>query len=178
MLRVLLFLLACAGAAAVLPSSKPVLQPASMQMRIQNLLHNPSRSALADVLHGPYPPEARPAYQRAVQVTLIVAACYLIIVRSAIPNWVHAIEDHVMGRCDRMAATKWPNTKTGIDISGFILCSMLLRGFMIVILFNLILILISVLFFAIFSSNVVEKTPELQPACVNQILHTLHLNQV
>ena len=177
MLRVLLFLLACAGAAAVIPSSKPVLQPASMQKRILNLLQSSSRSALADVLHGPYPPEARPAYQRAVQVTLIVAACYLIIARSAIPDWVHAIEDHVMGRCDSMAARSL-NTKTGIDISGFILCSMLLRGFMIGILCNLIVIPIAVLFFATFSSNVVEKTPELQPACVNQILHTLHLNQV
>jgi len=172
----LFFLLACAGAAAVIPSSKPVLQPASMQQRLQNLLHSPSRTALADVLHGPYPPEARPAYQRAVQATLIVAACYLIIARSAIPNWVHAIEDHVMGRCDSLAG-RTLNTKTGIDISGFILCIML-RGFTKGLLFGLVVVPIAVLFLATFSSNVVEKTPELQPACVNQILHTLHLNQI
>jgi len=167
----LFFLLACAGAAAVIPSSKPVLQPASMQQRLQNLLHSPSRTALADVLHGPYPPEARPAYQRAVQATLIVAACYLIIARSAIPNWVHAIEDHVMGRCDSLAG-RTLNTKTG-----FILCTML-RCFTKGVLCGLVVVPIAVLFLATFSSNVVEKTPELQPACVNQILHTLHLNQI
>ena len=73
-----------------------------MQKRIQKLLQSPSRSALADVPHGPYPQEAgeaRPAYQRAVQATLIVAASYLIIARSAIPHWVRAIDDYIIGRC-------------------------------------------------------------------------------
>jgi len=70
MLRNLLILLACSSALALTPSSQPVLQPASMRKRLHTLLHSPSRSALADVLHGPYPPEGRPAYLQAVFVTI------------------------------------------------------------------------------------------------------------
>ena len=162
MLRVLLFLLACASAASVRPSSKPVLQPASMQKRIQTLLQSPSRSALADVLNGPYPPEARPAYQRAVLVTLIVAASYLIIPRSAIPRWVGAIGDYIVGRCA---------SRFGICLCT-LLCSML-YGSLIGVFCALIFNVIAVLLRAIFSNR-----PELQPVCVNQILHTHHLNQI
>eukprot|EP00966_Prymnesium_polylepis_P136867 3162609-Prymnesium_polylepis.1 len=50
------------------------MQPASMKKRVQILLHNPSRSALADVLHGPYPTGARPAYQR----TIVAVAMLLV----------------------------------------------------------------------------------------------------
>ena len=72
MLRILLVLLACSKAFATKPSSKPAMQPVSMQKRLQTLLHHPSRSALADVLHGPYPPDARPAYKRAVHGLIVV----------------------------------------------------------------------------------------------------------
>ena len=47
------------------PSTDSAVRPASMRERVQTLLHSPSRAALADVLHGPYPAGARPAYQRA-----------------------------------------------------------------------------------------------------------------
>ena len=73
MLRILIVLLASSDALAIMPSSKPALQPVSMHKRIQTLLHSPSRSALADVLHGPYPPDACPAYQRVVHGALVVA---------------------------------------------------------------------------------------------------------
>eukprot|EP00966_Prymnesium_polylepis_P251817 5821485-Prymnesium_polylepis.1 len=66
MLRILLAFLACSNALAATPSSTPVMQPLSMQKRLQTLLHCPSRAALADVLHGPYPPDARPAYLRCI----------------------------------------------------------------------------------------------------------------
>jgi hypothetical protein len=72
MLRNLLIVLACSSALALKSSSQPALQPASMQKRLHTLLHRPSRSALADVLHGPYPPDAFPAYLRAVPVLIVV----------------------------------------------------------------------------------------------------------
>ena len=72
MLRNLLILLACWSALTLKPSSQPALQPASMQKRLHTLLHRPSRSALADVLHGPYPPDASPAYLRAVPALIVI----------------------------------------------------------------------------------------------------------
>jgi len=36
-----------------------------------------SRSALADVLHGPYPPDARPAYLRAVHLLIVFGTIYM-----------------------------------------------------------------------------------------------------
>ena len=74
MLRILLAFLACSNALAATPSSTRVMQPLSMQKRLQTLLHCPSRSALADVLHGPYPPDARPAYLRAVHLVIVFGA--------------------------------------------------------------------------------------------------------
>jgi hypothetical protein len=80
MLRILLVLLACSNANALTtkPSSTPALQPASMHERVQNLLHYPaSRSALIDVLHGPYPANGRPAYQRLAHGLLVIIICWL-----------------------------------------------------------------------------------------------------
>ena len=77
MLRNLFVLLTCANALATKPSSTPALQPASMHERLHILLHYPSRSALIDVLHGPYPADARPAYQRVAHGLLVVAICWL-----------------------------------------------------------------------------------------------------
>ena len=77
MLRILLAFLACSNALAATPSSTPVMQPLSMQKRLQTLLHCPSRSALADVLHGPYPSDARPAYLRAVHLLIVFGTIYM-----------------------------------------------------------------------------------------------------
>jgi hypothetical protein len=77
MLRILLAFLACSNALAATPSSTPAMQPLSMQKRLQTLLHCPSRSALADVLHGPYPPGARPAYLRAVHLLIVFGTIYM-----------------------------------------------------------------------------------------------------
>ena len=77
MLRNLFVLLTCANALATKPSSTPALQPVPMHKRLQILLHYPSRSALIDVLHGPYPADARPAYQRVAHGMLVVAICWL-----------------------------------------------------------------------------------------------------
>ena len=68
-----MILLACSSVLALKPSSQPALQPASMQKRLHTLLHRPSRPALADVLHGPYPPDDIPAYLRVVPV--LIVAC-------------------------------------------------------------------------------------------------------
>jgi hypothetical protein len=75
MLRILLDFLACSNALAATPSSTPVMQPLSMQKRLQTLLHCPSRSALADVLHGP--PDACPAYLRAVHLLIVFGTIYM-----------------------------------------------------------------------------------------------------
>ena len=77
MLRMLLVFLACSNALATTPSSTPVMQPLSMQKRLQTLLHCPSRSALVDVHHGPYPPDARPAYLRAVHLLIVFGTIYM-----------------------------------------------------------------------------------------------------
>ena len=77
MLRILLAFLACSNALAATPSSKTVMQSLSMKKRVQTLLHCPSRSALADVLHGPYPPDARPAYLRAVHLLIVFGTIYM-----------------------------------------------------------------------------------------------------
>ena len=77
MLRNLFVLLTCANALATKPSSTPALQPVPMHKRLQILLHSPSRSALIDVLHGPYPADARPAYQRVAHGLLVVVICWL-----------------------------------------------------------------------------------------------------
>ena len=77
MLRSLFVLLSCANALATKPSSTPALQPVSTHKRLQILLHYPSRSALIDVLHGPYPADARPAYLRVAHGLLVVAICWL-----------------------------------------------------------------------------------------------------
>ena len=76
------------NALAIRPSSKPALQPVSMQKRLQTLLHRPSRSALADVLHGPYPPDAPPAYLRAVHVLIVAGLCWLHIAYMRLPEWL------------------------------------------------------------------------------------------
>ena len=88
MLRILIVLLASSDALAIMPSSKPALQPVSMHTRIQTLLHSPSRSALADVLHGPYPPDAPPAYLRAVHVLIVAGICWLHIAYMRLPEWL------------------------------------------------------------------------------------------
>ena len=88
MLRILIVLLASSDALAITPSSKPALQPVSMHKRIQTLLHSPSRSALADVLHGPYPPDAPPAYLRAVHVLIVAGLCWLHIAYMRLPEWL------------------------------------------------------------------------------------------
>ena len=88
MLRILLVVLACSNALAVTPSSTPVMQPLSMQKRLQTLLHCPSRSALADVLHGPYLPDAPPAYLRAVWVLIVASICWLHIAYMCLPLWI------------------------------------------------------------------------------------------
>ena len=77
MLRNLFVLLTCTNALATKPSSIPALQPVSMHKRMQILLRYPSRSALIDVLHGPYPAKARPAYQRVAHGLLVVVICWL-----------------------------------------------------------------------------------------------------
>ena len=59
-----------------------------MQKRLQTLLHRPSRSALADVLHGPYPPGSRPAYLRAVHVVIVAGICWLHIAYMRLPAWL------------------------------------------------------------------------------------------
>ena len=77
MLRILLVRLACSNTLAATPSSKPVMQPLSMQKGLQTLLHCPSCSALlVDVLHGPYPLGARPAYLRAVHLLIVVVTLW------------------------------------------------------------------------------------------------------
>merc|ERR1712185_497816 len=86
MLRILIVLLASSDALAIMPSSKPALQPVSMHKRIQTLLHNPSRSALADVLHGPYPPDAPPAYKRAVYLLVVVGIYWMHIMYMRLPE--------------------------------------------------------------------------------------------
>ena len=86
MLRILLVLLACSNALAATPSSTPVMQPLSMQKRLQTLLHCPSRSALADVLHGPYPPDARPAYLRAVHLLMVFGTIYMHLLASSLAD--------------------------------------------------------------------------------------------
>ena len=88
MLRILSVLLACSNAICIELSSKPVLQPVSMQKRLQTLLHCPSRSALADVLHGPYLPDAPPAYLRAVWVLIVASICWLHIAYMRLPLWI------------------------------------------------------------------------------------------
>ena len=70
--HMLMVMLVCGNAVAASPPAKPEMQPASMRKRVQILLHNPSRSALADVLHGPYPTGARPAYQRMIIAVTMV----------------------------------------------------------------------------------------------------------
>ena len=88
MLRILIVLLASSDALAIMPSSKPALQPVSMHKRIQSLLHNPSRSALADVLHGPYPPDALPAYKRAVHLLIVGFICWMHMMYMRLPEWL------------------------------------------------------------------------------------------
>ena len=88
MLRILIVLLASSDALAIMPSSKPALQPVSMHKRIQTLLHDPSRSALADVLHGPYPPDAQPAYKRVVHLLIVVGIYWMHMMYMRLPEWL------------------------------------------------------------------------------------------
>ena len=62
--------------------------PASIQSRMKTLLRFPSRAALHDVLDGPYYPDARPGYQRAlISVTLLTVTTACVVGTAARLVW-------------------------------------------------------------------------------------------
>ena len=89
MLRILLILLTCSNAVAIMPSSKPAMQP---------VLLSTDAEALADPAAQPftscaarrsswsiYPPDAPPAYLRAVHVLIVAGICWLHIAYMRLP---------------------------------------------------------------------------------------------
>jgi len=87
-MSVFVCLLACTGTAVGKPPSKTVLQPGSMQKRVQTLLLSPSHAALVDVLPGQCLGGRSPVYERALLalaalgVSCILFVCLTIVLQA------------------------------------------------------------------------------------------------